>query len=265
MSAAVTCRWRDGVLEPRDDCDVVPAAIEAADSWSTTGGLTVGIALHRERFMAAIPRGRYRQTDPAAFWDAAIAAIPAEGDWFPRVELRSRLGAPELLFRLRPAPERRTTVRLVAHIGRDPRTAPRLKGPDLDAMLRLRTEARARGADEAVLLAPDGAVADGSTSAIAWWRDDAFVVPADDIDRIDSVTLRSVTALAEAHGVDVRREHAAPADLAGCEVWSLNALHGIRVVTEWIDGPPVAAMPDRADTWRERLAGLRRPVHEGMR
>ena len=265
MSEAITFRWADGTasspaLEPRDDCDVLPATIEAADSWLVTDGTVLALDLHRTRFMTSIPRGRYLQLDPAAFWDAAIAAIPRAGDWFPRVELRTQLLRPQLLFRLREAPARERSIVLATHEGRDPRTAPRVKGPDLEAMVRLRTSVQKTGAGDAVILSPDGYVADGSTTCLAWWRGDALVIPDDDIERIDSVTLRSVLALATATGIDILRESARPEDLEGCEVWALNALHGIRIVTSWIDGPPVAEEPGRLETWRRRLDALRRPL-----
>ena len=192
MSAATTFRWRDGALVARDDCDIAPAAVEAADSWLVTEGRVLALDVHRGRFFTAIPRGRYRQLDPSAFWDAAIAAIPRTGDWFPRVELRSRLGGPELLFRLREAPARHRSIVLSTFHGREPRRSPRVKGPDLEAMLRLRTEAQSGGADEAVLLSPEGWVAEGSTTCLAWWRGDALAIPSPAIARIDSVTLRTV-------------------------------------------------------------------------
>lgn len=260
MSAAVTFRWQDGALEARDDCDLLPATIEAADSWFVTDGTALALDLHRGRFVTSIPRGRYRQTDPGAFWNAAVAAIPREGAWFPRVELRSKLGRPELLFRLREAPERRRSAVLATHTGRDPRTAPRFKGPDLEAMLRLRTEAQSRGADEAVLLTREGWIAEGSTSCLAWWQGDALAIPAPEIERIDSVTLRSTLALAAALGVDVLHERARPDDLDGLEIWILSALHGIRIVTAWLDGPTVAEQPGRLETWRRRLDALRAPL-----
>ena len=165
-----------------------------------------------------------------------------------------------MLFRLREAPERSRSVVLATHDGRDPRTAPRVKGPDLEAMVRLRTAVQSRGAQEAVILTPEGFVAEGSTTCLAWWRGDALAIPSDDIARIDSVTLRSVLALATALGVDILREDARPDDLDGCEVWALNALHGIRIVTQWIDGPAVAEEPGRLDAWRRRLDALRRPL-----
>lgn len=263
MSAATTYRWRGGALEARDDCDVAPAVIEAADSWLVTDGRVLALDLHRARFSAALPDGLPAGLDPDAFWEVAIAEIPRVGDWFPRVELRTQLGAPQLLFRLRPAPERSRSIVLATHSGRDPRTAPRVKGPDLEAMTRLRTAMQARGAGDAVILTPEGHVAEGSTTSLAWWRGDALAIPQDGIARIDSVTLRSVLALAAATGVDVLREEARPDDLEGCEVWALNALHGIRIVTAWIGGPATAEEPGRLESWRRRLDALRRPLPGG--
>lgn len=258
--AATTYLWREGVLTPRDDCDIVPASIEVADSWFVTDGRVLALDLHRSRFLAGVPREL--DADAEAFWDAAIAAIPRAGEWFPRVELRTQTQRPQFLFRLREAPERTRSVVVATHTGRDPRTSPRVKGPDLEDMVRLRTQVQARGAQEAVILTPEGFIAEGTTTCLAWWRGDALAIPADDIARIDSVTLRSVLALATAMGVDILREEARPDDLDGCEVWALNALHGIRIVTRWVDGPAVAEEPGRLDAWRRRLDALRRPLPE---
>jgi len=268
MSAATTSRWQGGVLEARDDCDVAPAVILAADSWLVTGGTALAIALHRARYLDAVAelaerRGRVAEVealDVDAFWDAAIASIPRTGDWFPRVELRVQHDAAELLLRMRPSPARSRSLTLATFRGRDPRTEPWVKGPDLEAMTRLRTEAQQRGADEAVVLSPDGFVADGSTTCLVWWLGDALCVPSVELPRIDSVTLRSVLALATATGVDVLHDGVTPEALEGCEVWALNALHGIRIVTAWIDGPATAELPGRLDRWRARLDALRAPL-----
>ncbi|CAN5550985.1 hypothetical protein BH09ACT4_BH09ACT4_21000 [soil metagenome] len=259
MSAATTYLWNDGALEARDDCDVLPATIEAADSWLVTGGTVLALDLHRTRWGTSIPRGRYLQLQADAFWDASLAAIPRAGNWFPRFELRTQL-RPQLLLRLREAPELKRSVVLATHRGRDPRTAARFKGPDLESMTRLRTLAQKHGADEAVLLSPDGFVSDGSTSSIAWWRGEALCVPAEDIERVDGVTLRCVMGLATALGVDVLYESVTPAELDGLEIWSLNALHGIRIVTSWVDGPATAEHPGRLAAWRAWLDALRKPL-----
>lgn len=260
MSAAVIYRWSDDGLELLDYCDMTLTQVEAVDSWLVTGGEALGLDLHRTRFMTSIPRGRYRDMDPGAFWDAALAAIPRDGNWFPRVELRTQLLRPQLLFRLREAPELKRSIVLRTHTGRDPRTAPRFKGPDLEAMTRLRTEAQKHGADDAMILDAVGHVADGSTTCIVWWRGDALCVPSNDIERIDSVTVKSMIALATALGIDVLYESVTPADLDGLEVWALNAVHGIRIVTSWVDGPSTAEQPGRVATWQKRLEALRKPL-----
>ncbi len=270
MRAATTFRWQGGELQERDDCDVAAAVILAADSWWVTSGSALALGLHRMRFLDAAAELAERHglapevdaLDLDSFWDAAIASLPREGDWFPRVELRVQHDAAELLFRLRPAPERRRSITLATHHGSDPRTEPWVKGPDLEAMTRLRTEAQSRGADEAVLLAPEGYVAEGSTTCLVWWVGDALCVPSIELPRIDSVTLRSVLALATATGVDVLHDTVTPGELEGLEVWAVNALHGIRIVTGWIDGPATAQQPGRLDAWRARLDALRKPLPE---
>ena len=261
-AAAVTFRWQRGALEARDDCDVAPASVEVADSWLVTDGTALALDLHRTRFLGDLPSDLVDPDEADAFWAASIAALPREGDWFPRVELRIQHGAPQLLFRLRPAPERSRSIVLATYDGADPRTRPRVKGPDLEAMVRLRTSVQPLGAGDAVLLTPEGWVAEGSTTCLAWWRGDALGIPSDSIARIDSVTLRSVLALATATGVDVLHEEVRPDELDGCEVWALNALHGIRIVTSWVRGPSTAEQPGRLDTWRRRLDALRRPLPE---
>lgn len=259
MSASTVYLWRGGTLEPRDDCDLRPATTLVADSWLVKGGAVLALDLHRTRFMSSIPPGQLL-FDPAEFWDAAIAAIPRTGEWFPRIELRIQSGAPQLIFRLREAPELKRSIVLATHVGEDPRTAPRVKGPDLEAMTRLRSAAQARGADDAVLLSPDGFVAEGSTTSLLWWRGDALCVPDDQIDRIDGVTVRSVVTLAAALGCDVQHDSVATNELEGLEVWALNALHGIRIVTSWVDGPATAEEPGRLASWRNRLDKLRYPL-----
>jgi hypothetical protein len=268
MGAATTYRWQGGKLQERDDCDVAPAAILAADSWLVDHGHALALGLHRTRFLDAVAEMAERHglvaevdaLDVDAFWDAAIAAIPRIGDWFPRLELRVQHEAAELLFRLRIAPQRHLSIAVATFHGHDPRTEPWIKGPDLEVMTRLRTQAQGEHADEAVLLSPLGFVAEGSTTCLAWWTGDALCVPSIELPRINSVTLRSVLALATASGVNVLHDSVRPAELDGLEVWALNALHGIRIVTDWIDGPRTAQQPGRLDIWRARLDALRKPL-----
>jgi branched-subunit amino acid aminotransferase/4-amino-4-deoxychorismate lyase len=251
MSVVSIYRWTGDGLELLDHCDMTGTAIEAADSWLVTDGTALALEAHRQRFATAASR------EVDAFWDAAIAAIPSEGDWFPRVESHSN---GRLLFRLRSAPERSRSVVLATWTGDDLRTMPRVKGPDLEAMLGIRTSVQAAGAGEAVLLSPDGYVVEGATSALLWWRGEILCGPAPEFDRIDGVTARSVLTLARALGVDTHEEAVTPAELDGTELWALNALHGVRIVTGWVDGPQLAEQPGRLAAWRKRLDALRRPI-----
>jgi branched-subunit amino acid aminotransferase/4-amino-4-deoxychorismate lyase len=256
MSAPSISRWHDSALLPLDDARSAGLSIIAADSWLVDDGKTLALDLHRIRFFAAMGLS----ADADAFWDAVIAAIPRSGPWFPRVELQRHGNDTRFVFRLRPAPERTRSVRLATHTGPDPRTSPKIKGPDTDALLAARREAQARGADEAVILSPDGSVVEGAWSAMLWWRGDALCVPSPELDRVDSVTARSVITLATALGVEVLYESVTAEDLDGLEIWVLSALHGIRIVTAWIDGPSPAEEPGRLAIWQARLDRLRRPL-----
>ncbi|PZQ88291.1 MAG: hypothetical protein DI534_12600 [Leifsonia xyli] len=258
---ATTSLWQAGALVPRDDCDLAPAIVEVADSWLVEEGTVRGLELHRGRFLTSIPRARARELDLESFWAAAVDAIPRHGSWFPRVELREQLGSPQLLVRMREAPALHRSLVLTTHADRDPRTAPTVKGPDLAAMVRLRTEAQRRGADEAVILTPEGHIAEGSTSSLVWWEGGTLCVVDRTIARIPSITERTVATLATALGIPVEEQRMRPEDLDGREVWALSALHGIRIVTAWQGGPAgVAEEPGRLSRWRVRLDALRRAL-----
>jgi hypothetical protein len=282
--APATFVWKDGALVERE---LRPhSALLVADSWFVSpSGRARALDAHRERFLAEAPG------DAEDFWGAAIGRVRSFGSQalFPRVELavidgegapdgrRSGRGAragagagtgagdlpgageTELRLRVRVAPRRRESTVLATHAGPDPRRSPRVKGPDLEALLALRAAAQENGADEVVLL-DDGLVVDGSSSAILWWRGETLVAPSSTLARVPSVTARSIRLIATATGTRVVEERARPADLDGCEVWVVNALHGITVVDAWIDGPAVTARPTRAESWRRRLEALSRPL-----
>jgi branched-subunit amino acid aminotransferase/4-amino-4-deoxychorismate lyase len=259
MSVESIYRWHDGTLQPLDYCDMTDTKLEVADSWLVTDGTALAIGLHRERFLASMSADAREKTRAEAFWDSALTAVPRSGEWFPRVELQNRSGALLLVLRVRSAPDRTNNVTLASWEGDDPRTRPLVKGPDLAAMLRIRTSLQASGAGEAVLLSPDGYIVEGAYSSLLWWRGEILCGPLAEFDRIDSVTVRSVLALAAALGIETFEEAVTPAEIADTELWSLNALHGIRIVTRWIDGPSLAELPGRLSVWRARLDALRKP------
>ncbi|THG28825.1 hypothetical protein E6C64_18400 [Naasia lichenicola] len=251
-------RWSDGRLLPIESCELGEPKVLAADSWLVLDGRVLAVDLHRERFLEAV--GPRHSAEASRFWDASIAALPRQGELFPRVDLRQSGERVEFQLRVRPAPERTSSVVVTIHRGPDPRKQPKRKGPDLESMLRIRTEAQSLGAGEAIIVSPEGYVIEGAYSSLAWWRGDVLCLPAADLERIDSVTARTLQTLATALGIDVVEEHTTAAELDGLEVWSMSALQGIRIITEWIDGPSLAERPGRLATWRRRLDALRRPL-----
>jgi branched-subunit amino acid aminotransferase/4-amino-4-deoxychorismate lyase len=288
MSTATILRWHDGRLETVAHDDPAPegdttgaspgaapdaAQLVVADSWLVDDGRARALDVHRDRFTSSVVEalaargvGPADSPDVDAFWAAAIARLPRTDRWFPRVELVSagvtdptRASSTELRLRLRAAPPAAASV-VLATASHDPRTRPLVKGPDLAALGRVRDEARSRGADEAVVLSGDGHVVDGAWSSVVWWRGDALCLPADDLPRLPGVTVRTLATLAAVMGVDVLHEHARPDELDGFELWTTSALHGIRIATDWVDGPSPAEEPGRLALWRSRLEALRRPL-----
>jgi branched-subunit amino acid aminotransferase/4-amino-4-deoxychorismate lyase len=260
MSVESIYRWRGGDLVALDYCDMTDTVILVADSWLVADGSVLALGLHRERFLRSMPSDARTATGAEAFWDAAIALIPREGDWFPRVELQRRTGSLLLVLRLRSAPERHNNLIEATWLDGDPRTVPGIKGPDLETMTRVRTAVQARGAAEAILLTDDGYVVEDAHSGLLWWRGDILCGPLAEFERIDSVTVRSVLTLATALGIETYEEAVTPAEISDTELWSLNALHGIRIVTRWIDGPALAQLPGRLALWRARMDALRKPL-----
>lgn len=260
MSSASLYRWTGGALELLDHCDPAEERLEAADSWLVHDGRALALDLHRARFADGVLARGFGDLDVTGFWEAAVGAIPREGSWFPRVELASRGAWHVLRYRHREAPPLAVSITLTTHAGGDPRTDPRVKGPDLGAMTSLRTAAQRRGADEAIVLSPEGYIVEGATTSLVWWDDDELCVVAHELPRIASVTERSLIALALALGVTVKEQYVRPADLSGRELWALNALHGIRIVTAWTDGPEPAELPGRLRLWRDRLSALHKPL-----
>lgn len=250
-------RWRNETLEPLEYCEPGAAPLLVADSWLVDEGRALALDLHRDRFRSALPTDRVSEFD--AFWSASLSAIPAAGALFPRIEYRSS----GFTLVLREAPPRKRTAVLASWTGPDPRTVPETKGPDLEAMLRIRTAVQPLGADEAVILSDDGYVVEGAYSALLWWRGDILCGPPAEFARIDSVTARTVQTLAAALGLDTYEEAVTPTELDGTELWALSALHGPRIVTSWVDGPALAERPGRLATWRKRLDVLRRPLTAG--
>ncbi|MFF7274487.1 aminotransferase class IV [Streptomyces griseorubiginosus] len=228
-----------------------------ADSWLVREGRVRGLDRHRERFVRSCGQSAgppsYRLLE---FWAAMTDALPRSGAWFPRVELTPR----QVRLRLRPAPPLGTEIRVWAAGQSDPRTVPRRKGPDLDALAAVRSRATGAGADEAVLVGPTGVVLEAATASVLWWEDDTLCLPPPRLPVLPGVTVALVQERARREGVRVAHRARTLPELSGREVWLVNALHGIRPVVNWIGGPLEAAPARRAPEWRAWLDDLREPL-----
>ena len=255
-------RWNGSELRPAEGAKL---ALFVADSFLIRDGAVVAPELHRARFLRdADAQGMVNA--PTAFVDAAFAALPASGLWFPRFDLTER---GELEVWVRPAPPLGDTVTLWTSPD-DPRTEPGIKGPDIPALAELRERAQEAGADEAVMLDSEGRVADGATTCFVWWRDDVLVTPPltdagtrDAAKRVSSVTVDVVRQMASEAGVEVHHEEFAPADVVGRDLWALNALHGIRGVAVWKDGPTLSSDNNRLLAWQRLYWSRATNVSEG--
>ncbi len=165
----------------------------------------------------------------------------------------------EFFFTLRPSPPRTLTAVVWASPD-DPRTTPRVKGPDLVRLGELREHAQKLGADEAVVLS-DGVVAEGAYSTVLAWKEDLGQVWTMEAPRIPSITEEVVLEICRGKGLEVQRLAVTPKDLEGAEVWVVSALHGLRHVTRWINGPALAPATvlhtELQEAWWMRAQDLR--------
>ena len=71
---------------------------------------------------------------------------------------------------------------------------------------------------------------EGGTTSLLWWREGTLCAPPPRAPVLPGIT----RSLLLAHAAAVAFENVTPADLAGLEVWAVNALYGIRPVTAWL-------------------------------
>lgn len=239
-------RWSAGRFAVEEWCDVNPGEVRVADSFLILDGGVVGFDKHLERFTSSVHE-HDPEFDAVAFRHGLVGALPKEGAWFPRIESVDYGDGHLVRLLIRPAPTRESTVS-VATAHSDPRRFPHIKGPDLHRLGALRRE-MSPSAGEAVIIS-GGDIAEGAWSSLVWWEDGILHRVSEDISRLDGVTEAVIIERAKHLGARVTSARRTPAELEGCEVWVLSALHGIRVVTEWIGGPTVSLEPGRADFWR---------------
>lgn len=249
-------QFRSGELIPVDVA--LADNLTVADSFLVLDGTVRAIDKHFERFAGSIESELTKAQLPD-FFSQFIDSIPRKGEWFPRIEYRASQPEGERLFsRIRPAPELTETVQLWSLDEPDPREQPQVKGPDLSICQRLRRKANLNGADEAVILSDDGYIADGALSSILWWRGETLCAPDHTTTWLPSVTRSLLLKIATQAGYETKVERAKPADLAGCEIWSVSALQGIRSVVSWGDIP--VGMATHKKSFTKRLSLFAEPL-----
>lgn len=238
-----------------------------------------GLQHHLDRFkwaaFAAWPGEQEVLDRIDLFLDESLPQLAQAGECWPRLELWQdpEGGAPRLALQLRPLPPLDDTVQLrVAGHVQSPH--PDRKGPNITRYSALNRELGA----EALLLDERGHVLEGATTSLVWWPRVSELSEPDGSDshqdgangwvarsprRVGSVTELLIVLAGGRRLVGAKPgrtrigqpqpRSVTPAELAHHEVWAVNALHGIRVVTS-IDGTRLPDPNARRLRWfREAL------------
>lgn len=236
-------RWNGSELVDVTGAPTIPLYV--ADSFLLQDGKVVGYDRHLSRFgQSAQKQGLMRPLDD--FLRAVTQKLPRTGSIFPRLDLTER---GELELHLRPAPALAESLTVVT-ASHDPRVEPGIKGPDIPSLNTLREEAIAQGAQEAIILSHDGFVVDGATTCLVWAEGNSLTTPPQEATRVSSVTVSVLKDMTSELGYSWSEQWLTPQELEGKRLYALNALHGIRAVTGWINGPDLAVDLDELDNWR---------------
>ncbi|WGD36416.1 aminotransferase class IV [Lysinibacter sp. HNR] len=229
----------------------------AADSHRVSHGQVVALHQHHKRFRdfsRGIDASLTEQLD--AYYRAAGSLLGDGEEWFPRYEILApndtlfssvepqQKKGPILALLIRPAPLITPLVSAVSTL-RDPRHSPTIKGPDIPALACLNSSTRTEDIyahnnlevwHETIMCTPGGGPVEGTTTSLLFWRGETLFHIDDTAQRISSITEGIVRRVAKQEGSAIRPETAPleriieEASAGECEVWAVNALHGIRAV-----------------------------------
>lgn len=236
--------FEDGQLRAEHDPLPPFGSVTVADSFLYLKQRLRVASFHRERFTQSVRAHTphlLEQLD--AFWHAAVEEMRDE----PEANVRFDVFDDRLWLRVRPVPELGLTREAVTSSAKlhDART----KGPNIQEYHRLNE----RNDAETLVVDADGALVEGATTSVVWWpnaQPDTLCHVAS-TERVTGTTERFVREFALSSGSRVEPVVAQPRQLLDAEVWLVNALHGLRVLTT-LDGL-ACADPDH-----ERLALFRR-------
>lgn len=225
-----------------------------ADSWLAREGRVRALQLHRKRFFSSCEQlAGLNEKDIDPFWEIALEKVPQTGCWFPRIEMAGSLKKPVFQIRIRKAPLVHQTVRLSDRRITDFRKAPRHKGPDLKEMLTIREKIVETDADEGILTTPKGFLLEGLTTSIIWWENETLCTVPPSHRILPGVTAQLIQSLATEKHTRIAHRLRKPQDLNGCEVWAVNALHGIRQAIDWKHAPFKPSFHTDIEYWRKAL------------
>lgn len=225
-----------------------------ADSWLVSNGRARALHLHKKRFVCSCRDMIETRPDIIdRFWDQAMLKLPKGGLWFPRIELAGNIQRPVLQLRVRRAPDLRQNIRLIDCGVKDFRKMPRAKGPDLTKLIAMRKVAVEKGADDAILTTSTGFLLEGLTTSILWWEGKTLCTVPPAYRVLPGITSHLIHLIAEQENVPFAWRMRKPDGLNGCEVWAVNALHGIRRVLDWEKSPFRPSVQVNIEDWRNKL------------
>jgi branched-chain amino acid aminotransferase len=167
---------------------------------------------------------------PAQAPAALVTPFAATGDAVLRLEVRD--GRASVTVRV--APPRDAPAVITAS---EPHRPYRHKTTERDCFVNAVAEAGRAGADDALLLTPDGFVAEGAVWSVFWWDGDMLCTPALDLSILPGIgRARVLDLVARAHQGRYPRDA-----LAGKSPFLTNAVRGVVPIAS-LDG--VSAAPD---------------------
>lgn len=216
---------------------------------------------HLDRLVRSCPVLGLPAPDPATCWRAAETALSAAGSP-ARAALRLNWSAgrggrgldmpspmaPVLTATATPLGPPATSMRLATAATRrnDASPASRLKSLSyLDNVL-ARAEARAAGAEEALMLNTRGEVACAAAANVFWVQDGAVFTPALGCGVLDGILRAEVLVACERLSIPLAVVRAAPDALAGAAMFLTNSLIGVCPVSH-LDGRALPTSPILAE------------------